>query len=282
MLIRLWTLVFAFLLLAPQGALAAAEQIVINKGTNQLAFYQDNRLVKVFPVATGRSASLTPEGEFRVINKIVNPPYYKTNIPGGSPHNPLGPRWLGLSAPGGTYGIHGNNNPHSIGTYASAGCVRMYNDDIIWLFEQVPVGTPVKIINDSTDLATLVEPEEAILTVNGNYIPENCRAIILDDEVMIALRPIAEFLGYQVTWDNATNQVIVTKLETTMTLQIDQQEISVNGTVIKLARTPILFDNHTYVPLEFFAQFPNLESTWYPNSKQVNFNDHTVFLPNAH
>jgi lipoprotein-anchoring transpeptidase ErfK/SrfK len=62
-------------------------------------------------------------------------------IPGGSPHNPMGARALTLS--GGKYAIHGTNRPESIGTYASYGCIRMFNEDIVDLFGRVQVGTPV-------------------------------------------------------------------------------------------------------------------------------------------
>jgi lipoprotein-anchoring transpeptidase ErfK/SrfK len=62
-----------------------------------------------------------------------------------SPGGPFGARWLGLSVPGGLYGIHGTNMPNSIGTYASHGCVRMFNEDVINLYNQVSIGTPVRI-----------------------------------------------------------------------------------------------------------------------------------------
>ncbi len=109
-------------------------------------------MIKTFKVATGRQSSYTPEGTFKIVNKIKNRPYYKANIPGGHPNNPLGDRWLGINARGTngtTYAIHGNNNAGSIGTYASAGCVRMYNDDVRWLFDQVKVNTPVVITSTS-------------------------------------------------------------------------------------------------------------------------------------
>lgn len=114
--------------------------IIINKAINRLAFYENGKLVREFKVATGRSQELTPEGKFKIVNKIVNRPYYKDNIPGGDPRNPLGNRWLGLNARGTwgtTYAIHGNSNPASIGTYASSGCVRMYDEEVEWLFEHV-------------------------------------------------------------------------------------------------------------------------------------------------
>jgi lipoprotein-anchoring transpeptidase ErfK/SrfK len=64
-------------------------------------------------------------------------------IPGGSPRNPMGAAALTLNR--GEYAIHGTNNPASIGTYASYGCIRMHNRDIVDLFERVSVGTPVVV-----------------------------------------------------------------------------------------------------------------------------------------
>ncbi|QOY37104.1 L,D-transpeptidase [Anaerobacillus isosaccharinicus] len=132
--------------------------IIINKSTNELAFFDHNQLVKTFPIATGRTDSLTPEGTFKIVNKIKNRPYYKDGIPGGDPQNPLGDRWLGLDARGTygtTYAIHGNNNPNSIGKYVSAGCVRMHNEDVRWLFEQVILEAKVIITHSDQDFSTL-------------------------------------------------------------------------------------------------------------------------------
>ena len=65
-------------------------------------------------------------------------------IPGGSPHNPMGVAALTLA--GGQYAIHGTNVPSSVGGYVSAGCIRMYNQDITDLYQRVPVGTPVIVV----------------------------------------------------------------------------------------------------------------------------------------
>lgn len=127
---------------------AGSKFIIINKSNNQLAYYENSQLKKVFRVGTGRTQSLTPEGKFKIANKIVNRPYYKDNIPGGDPRNPLGNRWLGLNARGThgtTYAIHGNNNPNSIGGYVSSGCVRMLDHEVEWLFDNVPTNTTVII-----------------------------------------------------------------------------------------------------------------------------------------
>jgi hypothetical protein len=153
-LIKKWLIIFmsAFLMFFSIGVASsfAAESkfIIINKANNRLAYYENSQLKRVFKVATGRSQSLTPEGKFKIVNKIVNRPYYKGGIPGGDPRNPLGNRWLGLNARGTwgtTYAIHGNNNPSSIGKYVSSGCIRMYDDEVEWLFNQVKINTPVII-----------------------------------------------------------------------------------------------------------------------------------------
>ncbi|MBO9128100.1 L,D-transpeptidase [Bacillus sp. 165] len=128
--------------------------LILNRGMNRLAFFEEGHLVKEFEVATGKRSMPTPEGEFPIVNKLQNRPYYKKKIPGGDPTNPLGTRWLGLKVPGVrgvVYAIHGNRNPRSIGKYVSAGCVRMYNKDIEWLFEKVDINTPVIIQNFSED-----------------------------------------------------------------------------------------------------------------------------------
>jgi len=96
-----------------------------------LSVYKNGSLFKTYPIACGKVSTPSPIGTFKIINKQVNP--------GG----PYGTRWMGLSEP--HYGIHGTNNPPSIGTAASNGCIRMYNKDVEDLFNYVTVGTPVTI-----------------------------------------------------------------------------------------------------------------------------------------
>lgn len=123
-------------------------EIYINKSNNQLTVYIDGKVEKTFPVATGSHPSLTPVGTFQMVNKIPDPWYIPQSIPGGAPNNPLGHFWLGLNVPGtdgSIYGIHGTNNPSSIGKYVSAGCIRMYNEDVRWLYENVPLHSNVVI-----------------------------------------------------------------------------------------------------------------------------------------
>lgn len=66
-------------------------------------------------------------------------------IPGGSPRNPMGARVIGLG-PGGEYAIHGTNMPRTVGTSASYGCFRMYNEDVVDLYARVRMGTPVVVL----------------------------------------------------------------------------------------------------------------------------------------
>ncbi len=108
--------------------------IVIDKQNRTLTLLRNGKWFKSYPVAVGKPATPTPEGSFKIVNVAVNP--------GG----PFGVRWLGLSAPGGDYGIHGTNNPASIGQAVSNGCVRMQNSDILDLVQYVWVGTDVKIV----------------------------------------------------------------------------------------------------------------------------------------
>ncbi len=112
--------------------------IRVSLSKRRLSLYDGNRLVKVYPIGVGRIATQTPRGDFVIINKVPNPNSY----PGG-PLTVFGTYWLGLNKP--HYGIHGTNNPSSIGKYVSRGCIRMYNKDVEELARRVPIGTPVKI-----------------------------------------------------------------------------------------------------------------------------------------
>lgn len=106
--------------------------ITINRAARTLTVYRNGQWYKSYPVAIGKPSTPTPAGTFTIVNRAVNP--------GG----PFGARWLGLSKP--HYGIHGTNNPSSIGKAVSNGCVRMYNNDVIELANTVPIGTVVRIV----------------------------------------------------------------------------------------------------------------------------------------
>lgn len=128
--------------------------LIVNKQTNEMAFVLDGEIKNIYSVATGKTEELTPEGEFTIVIKAINPYYRKKDIPGGVKENPLGTRWIGFDAKetdGRIYGIHGNNSEDSIGRYITGGCVRMLNDEVESLFSLVPLGTKVYIINSNKD-----------------------------------------------------------------------------------------------------------------------------------
>ncbi|WP_432803708.1 L,D-transpeptidase [Brevibacillus borstelensis] len=111
-------------------------RISINK--LRLYLFDGNRLIRSYPVGLGKIATSTPRGNFTIINKVPYPNSYR-----GGPLSVFGTYWMGLSKP--HYGIHGTNNPSSIGHYVSRGCIRMHNRDVKSLAKLVPIGTPVQI-----------------------------------------------------------------------------------------------------------------------------------------
>jgi lipoprotein-anchoring transpeptidase ErfK/SrfK len=127
--------------------------IVIRRGSNRLYLYDGMRPWRVFGVATGQSIYPTPLGRWSIVVKWRNPWWYPPSstwargqkpIPPG-PGNPLGTRWMGLSASG--VGIHGTPDDSSIGYSASHGCIRMHISDAEWLFNHVNIGTTVFIVS---------------------------------------------------------------------------------------------------------------------------------------
>ena len=148
----------------PAATTAAAEpkssrELVISIPDRKLALLEDGKVVKVYSVAVGAPGTPTPEGHFKIINRLVKPTYYhKGHVIRPGRANPLGNRWMGLDLKG--YGIHGTNEPRSIGHAASHGCIRMGKKDVEDLFRYVHVGDAVMIYSDvPTQLASVFEPQ---------------------------------------------------------------------------------------------------------------------------
>ncbi|MBD8496998.1 L,D-transpeptidase [Paenibacillus arenosi] len=106
-------------------------RIIVDLSDRTLYLLDGDIVVRGFPVGIGKMLTQTPTGEYTIINKEPNP--------GG----PFGAFWMGLSKP--HYGIHGTNDPSSIGRQVSHGCIRMYNEDVLTLASLVPIGTRVTI-----------------------------------------------------------------------------------------------------------------------------------------
>lgn len=108
--------------------------IIVDMDKLTLTLFDGGEPVRQYPVAMGRYETPTPVGNWEITSMEINPP------------DVMGTRWMGLNIPYGNYGIHGTNAPHSIGSFASHGCIRMFNSDAEEVFSKVTVGTPVTII----------------------------------------------------------------------------------------------------------------------------------------
>lgn len=137
--------------------LPGAWSIRVSKQHFVLILYRDNVLYRYYRVGIGRE-NRTPVGLFAISSRIKHPAWTPPgkNIPYGHPDNILGTHWLGLVPIGPTdmtlsgYGIHGTQEPDSIGTGASAGCIRMRNEEVEELFDFIPepggTAAPIQVI----------------------------------------------------------------------------------------------------------------------------------------
>jgi len=124
-------------------------RIVVSIPDRKLAVIENDAVVTVFPVAVGAAATPSPIGTFTIVNRVWNPTFYKRGkaVAAGA-RNPVGTRWIGLSQKG--YGIHGTDQPRSIGLAKSHGCIRLRNQDVERLFERVRTGDVVELHADRT------------------------------------------------------------------------------------------------------------------------------------
>ena len=135
--------------------------VVINIAELRLYLYAENGSVWSFSIGVGRDGFSTPLGQTKVVRKKDNPTWYPTAakraedpevpavVPPG-PDNPMGEHALYLGWP--TYAVHGTNQPWAVGRRVTRGCIRLYPEDIAWVFQQVPVGTPVTVVDQPVKL----------------------------------------------------------------------------------------------------------------------------------
>jgi lipoprotein-anchoring transpeptidase ErfK/SrfK len=127
--------------------------VTVDRGGFRLSLFKKLKRVRVYPIAVGQAGLETPAGLYRIQNKAIDPPWHVPNsawagdlagtvIPGGVPSNPIKARWLGVYD---GVGVHGTDARGSIGTNASHGCIRMLIEDVVKLYEAVPVGSPIFI-----------------------------------------------------------------------------------------------------------------------------------------
>lgn len=139
---------------APDSPAAVApnptiSHLVIRLGERRVYAHQGDTVLHSYPIAVGRQGWETPTGEFAIFQMLENPawehPWNGTVIPPG-PDNPLGDRWIGFWSDGtNVIGFHGTPAEELVGQAVSHGCIRMKNNDVRALFEQVTVGTPVRV-----------------------------------------------------------------------------------------------------------------------------------------
>lgn len=190
------------------------EGIVINLAEYRLYYFPENEnVVLTFPVGIGRKGWKTPLGVTKVVSKEANPKWRPTKnlrseaekngdflpeeFPAG-PYNPLGRYALRLGWP--TFLIHGTNRQDSIGSRVSAGCIRMYPDDIELLFRVVPVGTQVRVINQPVKISK--QDGELVLQIYP----------MLSEQRNIKLRAVLENQLSDLNIVNWNNKLIQTEL----------------------------------------------------------------------
>ena len=125
-------------------------RVVADKASKTLYAYNGDKLVATYPTTIGSDATPSPQGTFKIINR-VKMPWYKATVGEGSdkkvhmlppgPNNPVGVVWMGLSKP--SYGIHGSPKPEGISRQASAGCVRLTNWDVLEVYANIENGATV-------------------------------------------------------------------------------------------------------------------------------------------
>ena len=193
------------------------EGIVINLPEHRLYFFPPRKrgspaTVMTFPVSIGRMDWRTPIGTTQIVNKTKNPtwtppasvraehlargePPLPSVVPAG-PDNPLGAYMMRLNIPGGSYLIHGTNNPDAVGMAVTHGCIRMYPEDIEALFPLVNVGTPVTLINEPLKIDWIdgslwlevhppVDAEGQTATINVQQFSDRLQSILGDTEAAI-------------------------------------------------------------------------------------------------
>lgn len=267
-----------------KASAAGNDLIIINKKVNKLAFFSDGKLVRTFPVATGRTKSLTPEGSFKIVVKIKNRPYYKEKIPGGDPRNPLGDRWMGLEVNGTygtTYAIHGNSNENSIGKYVSSGCIRMHNDDIHWLFPKVEKNTRVVITTSSAGMEKIASKHGYTLgrTLLAGTLVFNEVSTKLDQplvmensRIYLPLRELMKTVGGEVKWNSQEEILTLTWRDRAVSYRPLSSEAIVNGK--KIAILPSLNQNNSVmIPLKSLPDLFGVQVKWNSEVKTVSISD---------
>jgi lipoprotein-anchoring transpeptidase ErfK/SrfK len=159
-----------------QAPASSKRLVLVSIPDRKLVLIEDGTVKRIYPVAVGKPTTPSPAGQFSIVRRVSDPTYSHHNkVVAPGPKNPVGSRWMGLSAKG--YGIHGTNEPNSIGKAASHGCIRMSKADLEELYSLVQVGDAVEIHAQHDTAVTLAlgeavpsAPSLPATTAPGNQI----------------------------------------------------------------------------------------------------------------
>jgi L,D-transpeptidase ErfK/SrfK len=220
---------------------APREGIVVNLPEHRLYYYPpaapgQPRVVRTYPISTGKMDWKTPLGITRIVSKQERPTWHPPEsvrldhirkgtplppvVPPG-PDNPLGEYAMRLGIPSGAYLIHGTNRPVGVGMQVTAGCIRMFPEDIAEFYTMVPVQTKVNLIDQTTKVGwsrgTLFVERQTPLEGNDN--PAHLDPAELDRLVQAAIVGRAT----TVDWDTAR---VAFRQATSVPVRIGMQEFS--------------------------------------------------------
>jgi L,D-transpeptidase ErfK/SrfK len=197
--------------------------LVLNTGELRLYYFpSDGSEPKTFPIGIGREGLFTPKGSTTVTRKQADPIWRPTprmrledpELPAEvrkGPDNPLGAYALYMGWP--SYLIHGTNKPKAIGRRASSGCIRMYDNEIEWLFHNVPVGTKVTSIDQPVKMAWIdgvffIEAEPNDLQIDEIEYQNRQITVDVPDGIIAEVRRKAGDKVAMLDWEKVRNVLI--------------------------------------------------------------------------
>ncbi len=245
--------VFVFVFFAQAvGHAGSSTAIVINLPSRTLEYYVEGVLTREYPVAIGKTSTPSPLGTYWITDKMINPPWYppgkKKVIPSG-PNNPLGYRWMGFLP---TYGIHGTNEPWSIGQVVSNGCIRLREEAVEDLYELVGEGTPVQITYQRFKLR--VDP--AGFASIGIY-PD---VYGLQTLTLAEVKSQLQAAGLAGMVEDGWLQQLIDEIPDRQVTFARVHKLMVNGSI--LPQYAITIDDGKYVPVAALANALHIQLTW--------------------
>lgn len=239
------------------------KHLIINIPARQIALYEYGNKTRIYPVAVGAIASPTPEGAYSIVYKEVNPEWVdprdlQQRVPSG-PANPLGYRWMQFD---GAYGIHGTNQPASIGEFVSNGCVRMLEPDVEALYEMIPVGTPLEIIYDRIMVERQGDGTVTVATYPDVYQKQSLEAEAL--RMDLEEYGVADFLHM----DDPVFQQALAKSDGAAIPVGETYVLEADGKMIPIYAT--MFKGKLYVPVERLGRALHIETKWDAGQREVS------------